>query len=1293
MPAFSGQQDVERRIDTFLSWRRARAVLGRTVADRNDLISFAGVHPDRVGPLPPLNDLPLPDGDTHTVVDNPAIIWHPPFPWPVPATTAATAWREYLEAGGTLPLMIIGRHADAVASAPSVSSVPDECSRIGGRWHTRKVLPGRRLDRLLDRAQILWNPSVADDGYWLVARALARGIPAVVADAPHLLNDGPREETIPMLRTYAAHDIVAAGAALAGRVDRPAWCGFAVTAPQSGVPFRQYRGVRRWIHCSFTPMSAEPHRIAVGVWIELPDFPNWKHQGITRVIGFLIEGAAKRGDIVWRVVAPPGLRNEIAEDLRTLVAREGSDWTLHCPPPDVLAEPTELVVQAEFQSPPETIAEAPPEAIAEVSLEQLPVMAMTRGPIGWSPRRMGQVLFVAGLVALPLLLVRAALRPVLRPITSRLRAIADLACDPVATVPQLADAAGRLPFALGSKAAHSLRIWAAGHAPPLIEDSASCLVPLQDLSPSFVPAPDPVEPQFDPVAPTPPFQALAVFANAHVPVQGWLVPSPNSTNSRLLAGPRAVLFPDALPYLMPMGWREDFSYPGSGYPLWRSLVTCTLKGATTIITFSNHVARTHGPEFFPRGVPVVVAPPAPPGSLPCCPSAPGAKTGQISSRSAAAAVLRRYARTRAWRYLTDFPFEDVSYVAVSTQDRPTKNVQLIVAALARLIRRRFVNCKVLMTTPLWHGAGWTDLPGTISEPGLDLDVVSMPGLPRDVHAALYHCAALAVHASFLEGIVGALPFFEAVSVGTPCLMANGPHVRELLERHELTDTVFDPFDADDLADLISRALARRDTLLASQSAVYAAVARRDWSAVAAEYATAAAGDAFSPERRARGDCEITARLDRSLGRGSTGARWANEGMQRLLGFLIEGAVAAELPVVWRVVVPRWLAAEAETDLRSLRATPGLHWTLHAPPTMPELERPMPDALPDDMAGNPEPEWVRELAAFADARVQVDGWLLLFPFLTGATLLARPYAVILPDAIPFCFPVSWHPIHWSETGEWPLWRQRCARVIEMANMVVTFSEHVQTEAAQGLFGIPAHRTAVVPHAQPDLRAHLPFLPADADRTTASRNSAARSLRLHAAKRGWRNLADFPFGTVDYVVVSSQDRQTKNIVAVVNAVARLLRRDGLNLKLLMTTPIHVNATWTSLPDRIASGGLDLDVLSLPDLPRDVHAALYHGASLAVHASFYEGGQAPFPFHQAVSIGTPCLIAFGPHTKEFLRGAKTRRTSYLTLTIPWHWPQLFVRSFPTGRPRWPGNAPGWRLCRFATGAMLRPTILAQR
>jgi glycosyltransferase involved in cell wall biosynthesis len=578
-------------------------------------------------------------------------------------------------------------------------------------------------------------------------------------------------------------------------------------------------------------MTTELHRIAVGIWIELPDSADWKHHGISRVIGFLIEGGARRGDVVWRLVAQQSLCKAITDDLRALAAQEGRDWTIHSPP-------VEVPLERSVQTPPEP----PTEGIVETLLK-LP-QDIAPDPFGWTPRQMGQVLFVAGIAALPLLVLRSALRSVLRPITTRLRLIVALARDPVAFAPQLADAATRLPCGLGSKAAQSLRSWAAAHTPHTVADLGCCPTAVPDSAPGLLATPDLAESQLDPLAPAPHFRVLAMFANAQVPVQGWLVPYPSSVASRLLIGPRAVLFPDAIPYLMPMGWHCEFSRPDSGYPLWRALATHTLEGATAIITFSDHVKRAHGAKFFPDGVPVVVAPPAPPDLSPMLAVCSEANASPTSSRSVAAGVIRRHAATCAWRYLADFPFEHATYIAVSTQDRPTKNVQLIVASLERLVRRRFVDCKLLMTTPLWHGASWTDLPQAVSGPGLDLDVISMPGLPRDVHAAFYHCAALVVHASFLEGIVGTLPFFEAVSVGTPCLMADGPHVRELLQHHALADTVFDPFDVDDLADLILRALTRRDELLASQTTVFAAFGRRDWSAVAAEYAGAATGHVF-----------------------------------------------------------------------------------------------------------------------------------------------------------------------------------------------------------------------------------------------------------------------------------------------------------------------------------------------------------------------------------------------------------------------------------------------------------------
>ena len=272
---------------------------------------------------------------------------------------------------------------------------------------------------------------------------------------------------------------------------------------------------------------------------------------------------------------------------------------------------------------------------------------------------MGQVLFLAGLAALPLLLLRAALRSILRAITTRLRLIVRIARDPVVFAPQLADAVARLPRGVGSKAARSLRVWALAAQVPLPAAdlaSSSAPEPAPDLEPAPNPGPSPELPA-GPLDPAPPFRKLAKFANAEVPVLGWLIPIPSSRGSSLLAGPRAVLFPDAIPYLMPLGWADEFSQPEAGFPLWRAFTKRTLEEATTIITFSEHIKRVQGPKFFPPGVPVVVAPPAPPDLSALLPGA--------ASRRAAAAVLRRHAATRAWRYLADFPFEDVTYVAVS----------------------------------------------------------------------------------------------------------------------------------------------------------------------------------------------------------------------------------------------------------------------------------------------------------------------------------------------------------------------------------------------------------------------------------------------------------------------------------------------------------------------------------------------------------------------------------------------------------------------------------------------------
>ena len=116
----------------------------------------------------------------------------------------------------------------------------------------------------------------------------------------------------------------------------------------------------------------------------------------------------------------------------------------------------------------------------------------------------------------------------------------------------------------------------------------------------------------------------------------------------------------------------------------------------------------------------------------------------------------------------------------------------------------------------------------------------MHNLPREVHAALFHAAAVTVHASFFEGIIGCLPFYESVSVGTPCLFARGPHTSELLATEpELARFTFDPYDTDGLCRLIKQTIDKRDSVLKVQAGVYARLRSRTWADTADGYVAAA----------------------------------------------------------------------------------------------------------------------------------------------------------------------------------------------------------------------------------------------------------------------------------------------------------------------------------------------------------------------------------------------------------------------------------------------------------------------
>jgi len=214
----------------------------------------------------------------------------------------------------------------------------------------------------------------------------------------------------------------------------------------------------------------------------------------------------------------------------------------------------------------------------------------------------------------------------------------------------------------------------------------------------------------------------------------------------------------------------------------------------------------------------------------------------------AAKLLRDFAADRGLRYLADFPFEDVDYCVISTQDRPTKNIAFATKCLVDLIRKQNRNLKLILTADIHYGADWTDLPGVIETRQCHRDILSMRDLPRDVHAALYFCAQATIHPSFFEGIVGALPFYESLSLGTPAIIARGPHTSELLmDFPEVEPFTFDPHDAAAFSRLLTSVLDNRESALAKLRPVYEMSRKRTWGHVADAYAEAAMNLPHAPQ--------------------------------------------------------------------------------------------------------------------------------------------------------------------------------------------------------------------------------------------------------------------------------------------------------------------------------------------------------------------------------------------------------------------------------------------------------------
>lgn len=180
-------------------------------------------------------------------------------------------------------------------------------------------------------------------------------------------------------------------------------------------------------------------------------------------------------------------------------------------------------------------------------------------------------------------------------------------------------------------------------------------------------------------------------------------------------------------------------------------------------------------------------------------------------------------------------FASFSYILYPTIDRPHKNTLTLIKAFEILLRKKHNNIKLILTT---HSLT-LDVRDYIFRKRLHYDVLIMPSVPVNVLDDLFLGAGIMVHPSLAEG-GDIFNFSRAVSVGCPALMADVPVVREMFDRRGIDRSVyqpwlFDPFDSDELAEIIDNILLAREDIISSQAHALTVMSEYNYSHMAKSY--------------------------------------------------------------------------------------------------------------------------------------------------------------------------------------------------------------------------------------------------------------------------------------------------------------------------------------------------------------------------------------------------------------------------------------------------------------------------
>lgn len=285
----------------------------------------------------------------------------------------------------------------------------------------------------------------------------------------------------------------------------------------------------------------------------------------------------------------------------------------------------------------------------------------------------------------------------------------------------------------------------------------------------------------------------------------------------------------------------------------------------------------------------------------------------------------------------------------------------------------------------------------------------------------------------------------------------------------------------------------------------------------------------------------------------------------------------------------------------------------------------------------------KLAVQSAKKAGVDVWWIVNPNVYGAEFLPGPRVTNFWD-----FVVGEYGYYWNKNEVESIYA-RIKLVCHASDQIITQSYHNRELKARPVLNLPNDKVNIVYLSYPDhYPNYIPSFAESGEKTAESKKEAADIIRHFVHWRQYKNfgqraksyhkhgfmmerLQTFDFENKVYAIISTQDRPYKNLTFIVDAFFDAVNKKGLDACLFLTSDVDLSDEKNKLTKILLKHRAMHRIYSLPRVPNNVHAALYHCASLTIHPSFSEGGVGSYPFVEGMVMGCPGLVGVGDYSQE--------------------------------------------------------------